>query len=186
MLSKAISQELNKLHKWLAVNKLSLNINKTNYMGFGKGRVASDIAIAINQNIIIIDDKLSWIAHIQSVKSNLPKTMLIIYKTKFFLKALALITLYFSLFLPHIDYCSDIWLNTYRTNLMPLFTLQKRVVRIICGAKARDQINILFINLKFIKLFDLIEYKTSAVLLLFLVEIKNQNTLRSSIIILQS
>ena len=44
---------------------------------------------------------------------------------------------------------------------MPLFTLQKIVVRIICGAKARDHTNILFINLTFIKFFDLIEYKIS-------------------------
>ena len=44
---------------------------------------------------------------------------------------------------------------------MPLFTLQKRVVRIICGAKARDLTNVLFINLTFITLLDLIEYKTS-------------------------
>ena len=50
LLTETIS--LNKLHNWLAVNKLSLNINKTNYMVFGKGRVTSDIAITINQNSI--------------------------------------------------------------------------------------------------------------------------------------
>ena len=100
-------------------------------MVFGKGRVTSDIAVTINQNIIeriyettflgmIIDDKLSWKAHIQSVKSNLAKTLSIIYKATLFLKASALNTLYFSLFLPYIDYCSEIWGNTYRRNLMPL------------------------------------------------------------------
>ena len=90
--------------------------------------------------------------HMQSVKSKL---------AKFFLKASALITLYFSLFLPDIYYCSEIWGNTYRTNLKPLFTLQKIVVRIVCGAKVRDHTNILFINLAFINFFDLIEYETS-------------------------
>ena len=64
--------------------QLSFNINKTNYMVFGKGRITSDIAITINQNIIervyeskflgiIIDDKLS--RKIQSVKSKLAKTL---------------------------------------------------------------------------------------------------------------
>ena len=48
LLSNTISQELSKLHSWLAVNKLSHNINKTNYMVFEKGRVTSDIAITIN------------------------------------------------------------------------------------------------------------------------------------------
>ena len=77
LLSIIISQQLNKLHNWFAVNKLSLNINKTNYMVFGKGRVTSDIAVTINQNIIeriydttflgiIIDDKISWKAHKKS------------------------------------------------------------------------------------------------------------------------
>ena len=71
LLRNTISQELSKLHNWLAVNNLSLNINKINYMVFGKGCATSDIAITVNQNIIkriyettflgiIIDDKLSW------------------------------------------------------------------------------------------------------------------------------
>ena len=54
LLSNIISQELNKLHNWLAVNKLSLNINKTNYMVFGKGRVTSDIAIAKTHGRLIL------------------------------------------------------------------------------------------------------------------------------------
>ena len=52
LLSNIISQELNKLQNFFAVKKPSLNINKTNYMVFGKGRFTSDIAITINQNII--------------------------------------------------------------------------------------------------------------------------------------
>ena len=43
----------------------------------------------------------------------------------------------------------------------PIRSTKQRVVRIICGVKARDHTNILFINLRFIKFFDLIEYKTS-------------------------
>ena len=109
---------------------------------------------------IIINDKLSWKSHIQSVKSKLAKTMSIIYKAKFFLKASALITLYFSLFLPHIDYCSEIWGNTYRTNLMPLFTLQKRVVRVIYGVKLWNGLHIAHKSCKNIFAFKQI-YKTS-------------------------
>ena len=63
--------------------------------------------------------------------------------------------------MPHIVYYSEIWRNTYRTNL---FTLHKRIVRIICRIKASDHTNILFINLTFIKMFDLIEYKISVMM----------------------
>ena len=63
-------------------------------MVFGKGRVISDIAIIVKQNIIetiyetkfldiIIDDELSWKAHIQLVKSKLAQTMSVIYKAIF-------------------------------------------------------------------------------------------------------
>ena len=33
--------------------------------------------------------------------------------------------LYFSLFYPHIDYCCEVWGNTYKINIHSLFLLQK-------------------------------------------------------------
>ena len=36
MLSTVVNQELVKLQNWFAVNKLSLNVNKTSFMIFGK------------------------------------------------------------------------------------------------------------------------------------------------------
>ena len=51
LLRNIISQELNKLYNWLPVSNLCLNMNKTNYVVFGKGRVTSDIALTISQNI---------------------------------------------------------------------------------------------------------------------------------------
>ena len=35
-LCKVVSIELRKLHVWFSINKLSLNISKTNFMVFGK------------------------------------------------------------------------------------------------------------------------------------------------------
>ena len=110
---------------------------------------------------VIIDDKLSWKAQIQLVKSKLAKTTSIIYKSRCLLDVKSQSLLYFSLFIPYIDYCSEIWGNTYLHNLWPIFYLQKRVMRIIYGAKAQDHTNNLFINLNVMKFFDNIEYKTA-------------------------
>ena len=71
-------------------------------------------------------------------------------------------------FLRYIDYCSEIWGNTYRSNFRSIFYLQKRVVQIVYGANAHDHTDILFINLKFMKFFDCVEYKT--VVLMFKVK----------------
>ena len=76
MLSIVVNQELVKLQNWFAVKKLSLNVNKTSFMIFGKKINIPGISITINQgNIervyqtkflgVIIDDKLSWKAQIQ-------------------------------------------------------------------------------------------------------------------------
>ena len=43
-----LSTELNKLHNWFTVNKLSLNIKKTNYMVFSKNNCTGNFDVTIN------------------------------------------------------------------------------------------------------------------------------------------
>ena len=68
--SNKISEELSKLNIWFAVNKLSLNINQTNYMIFCSKSIPNNINIKINARVIervshtkflgvIVDEKLS-------------------------------------------------------------------------------------------------------------------------------
>ena len=47
----------------------------------------------------------------------------------------------FSLFLLYLTYWVEIWGNTYPTNINGIFLLQKRVIRIMCGAKRLDHTN---------------------------------------------
>ena len=46
-LCECISRELNKLHVWLSVNKLSLNVDKTNYILFGNRTNIDNVCIYI-------------------------------------------------------------------------------------------------------------------------------------------
>ena len=51
-LSVAICNELMKLEKWFALNKLSLNISKTNYMIFCKSQVEQNFQISFGNKLI--------------------------------------------------------------------------------------------------------------------------------------
>ena len=49
---------------------------------------------------------------------------------------------YYSLFLPYIMYCAEIWGNAYSTSSKCLFMLEKIVVRLICRATRVDHTHI--------------------------------------------
>ena len=82
VLQDILDRELAKLFVWFSINKLSLNLGKTNYMLF-RGRPPDlELHLKINNAEIpkvtatkflgiVIDDRLNWKPHIQSVKSKL-------------------------------------------------------------------------------------------------------------------
>ena len=88
------NEELIKIVHWLNANRLSLNIDKTNYMIFrpqNKNEENPDITIngtVINQVDkakflgVIIDDKLSWAEHTKYVISKISKGIGIIIKAR--------------------------------------------------------------------------------------------------------
>ena len=78
-LCECISRELHKLHVWLSENKLSLNVDKKNYILFGNRKYIDNVCISMNNSIItrvratiflgvIIDEKLTWKDHISLVR----------------------------------------------------------------------------------------------------------------------
>ena len=167
-----ISKELDKLNGWFAVNKLSLNVSKTNFIIFGNKKQTKNVDILINGEKIdrvyvtkflgvIIDHKLNWKEHIEVVKNKISKSIAIIHKASKLLNTNSLYTLYCSLFLPYLNYCAEIWGNTYITNLNTLILKQKRVIRIICKAGFKDHTNPLFKKMKILKLVDLIKVRTA-------------------------
>ena len=109
---ECISRELDKLHVWLSVNKLSLNVDKTNFILFGNRKNIDNVCISLNNSIItrvratkflgvIIHEKLTWKDHISLVRSKLSKTVGILYRIRHLLNRSALFILYCSLFLPY-------------------------------------------------------------------------------------
>lgn len=169
-LCREISLELDKLHVWFDVNKLSLNVQKTNFIIFGKGKLINAKLTIRGLEIeqvhstkflgVIIDDKLSWKPHISKVRGKLARCISVMYKAKDLINKSALMLLYNSLFLPHLTYCMEVWANTYKTKLNALAVLQKRALRLIANVPRLFHTNSLFKKHNLLKLKELIQYKT--------------------------
>ena len=132
---------------WLVVNKLTLNIEKTNYIIFRPRQKTipfhPNIKI-INNNSntsqplemknyirylgILIDSNLSWKFHIDYVCQKVSKTIGIIAKLRHFVPRHVLLTLYCSLILPYISYGICAWGHAAETHLHKLMVLQKRAL----------------------------------------------------------
>ena len=48
-----VNNELSKLNEWFSINKLSLNVKKTNCMVFGKKHINETLKIRINNEDIV-------------------------------------------------------------------------------------------------------------------------------------
>ena len=166
----SINTELEKLTEWFKVNKLSLNVLKSNYMVFGKNRshlpdvklngVTLEKVFFTKFLGVIIDYKLNWENHIQVVKQKVSRAVGAICRIKNKVNISVLLLIYNSLILPHLSYCCEIWGNTYDKRLNPLTILQKKLLKIICGLKWRDSSSKWFEKLRILKFEDLIKYQT--------------------------
>lgn len=170
-----VSSELTNLEKWFALNKLSLNLTKTNFMVFSNRKKQNDVTVSINNckldrvtNVkflgVTIDEKLNWKEHISKIKGKLSKCIYVLYKVKDILNEKLLYGLYCSLFLPYINYCIEIWGTTYATNIKPLCILQKKAIRIVCKTGYREHTVPLFFKLKAIKFVDLVKLRVCTVM----------------------
>jgi hypothetical protein len=141
-LESIINSELNMISNWFKLNKLSLNIKKTNYMIFkNKYSTKQEINIKILiddcelQQVnttkflgLLIDDNLSWKSHTTHVNKIVSKYNGIIRKIRPFLPETSLKTLYNTLVLPYLTYCTIIWADKNNGNLNTLFLIQKKLL----------------------------------------------------------
>ena len=174
-LSRHMSKELAKLSIWFAINNLSLNLAKTHFMVFSNHTKTSNITVCINDTTIemvyvntflgvLIDHKLKWKQHIKMITSKLSKTIAIMNRTKYILDKNARLILYYSLFLPYMSYCCEVWGNTYKSNIECMYLLQKKVVRIVCGVGYREHTNELFSELRILKLIDIVKLRSACIM----------------------
>ena len=104
---------------------------------------------------VIIDEHLTWKPHISHVANKVSKSIGIIRKCSFHLNKQSLLTLYYSMIYPYLQYCNLVWAYTYPSNLSRLVILQKKIIRIICKTDYKAHTNPYFIDLSLLKFHDI-------------------------------
>lgn len=171
-LNNIVNNGLLELKTWFAANRLSLNVNKTNYMLFSNNRNTIQLNVMIGDHPIqkvscnkflgiTIEESLSWKPHIDLVCSKMMKTIGIMNKVKNLLNPNTLLMLYNSLLLPHMTYCCEVWGNTYLSNTRKLTLIQKKAMRIVHGLGFLDHCDHLFRDNKIMKFDQIVKLKTA-------------------------
>ena len=135
---------------WLAGNKLSINVAKTNSLVIGSGKKLKNIqcpltmkpsfAMSGEQISIIehtkyvgvqVDQYMNWENHINHVIKKISRALGMIRLAKNFLPLTTLQTLYKSIVKPYFRFCCPVWGSCGVTALSKLQTLQNRAARIV-------------------------------------------------------
>ena len=124
-----VNCELCKLSIWFRANQLSLNVDKTNYIIFGNKHLPNDSSLNMDDTVIqhvnstkflgvYIDSTLSWNIHVNHVASKIAQGIGALNRAKFIVPRSVLLSLYYSLIYPYLQYCKNIiWRNANSTLL---------------------------------------------------------------------
>ena len=164
-----LNNELSKVSSWLASNKLSLNVAKSNFLYFSFIKHTTiklninNIPLIEKQNTkylgVIIDNKLDWKTHIQAVNTKLSKGIGLLSRVRHYVPKNVLKSLYYSFINPHIEYNLLNWSCTSKTNLECIKTSMKKAIRIITFSKRQDHTLPLFHKLEILPLDSCIKLK---------------------------
>ena len=165
-----MNTELKKVSTWLRLNKLSLNSDKTVLIFFhskkhlfnydkisikfdGKRLIPVDYVKYLG---MFIDKYLSWDFHIQQLCKKLSRANGILSKLRQNAPLESCLQVYYAIFYSHLIYGCNIWGLTSEDNLKKIEVLQKKSLRIMTFSDFNAHTNPLFIDLKLLKVRDLI------------------------------
>jgi len=173
-LFQTVNGELEAIANWFSANRLSLNLEKTNFILF---RCHKKICPPCNsQNLSIngttisqvdttkflgvhIDEHLTWREHIRNISAKIAKNVGILQRISYVIPPSIRLKLYYSLVYPYLSYCNLIWASTYKSRLHKLVILQKRAVRAIAGISYRTHTSPTFLEFKLLKFHQIKIYQ---------------------------
>jgi exonuclease III len=171
--STLVCHDLTSLNNWLVVNKLSLNVTKTNYIIFCKSDkfCNTDLNISINGVLLqkvestkylglILDKRLNFKAHINHIHHKIAGWLGIFSKIRHFFPLHLLKKLYYTFIYPHLLYCIEVWGSTYHSLYKSLHILQKKFIRIVTFSDFHAHTKELFNNLEILTVYQLHKYMT--------------------------
>ena len=139
IIERNISAELQKISKWLELNRLQLNTEKSKFMLFHMPQKSiPNLQLTISGSIIEhvtqfkflglnIDSNLNWKAHLSAVSTKVSRVIGLLHKLKYMFPSYILRMIYNSLILPHFNYSLLAW----GCKCQNIETLQKKAIRIV-------------------------------------------------------
>ena len=139
IIARNISAELQKISKWLELNRLQLNTEKSKFMLFHMPQKSiPNLQLTISGSIIEhvtqfkflglnIDSNLNWKAHLSAVSTKVSRVIGLLHKLKYMFPSYILRMIYNSLILPHFNYSLLAW----GCKCQNIETLQKKAIRIV-------------------------------------------------------
>ena len=125
--------ELKKISEWFWANKLSLNEDKTTFTPFHRIQDINNLhlrlpILKINDYDIkrsspikflrvLVDEHLSWSDHINILENKLSENLSLLYKSKHFLNANGIKSLYYSFLHSYLNYGNIAWCSTSMTKI---------------------------------------------------------------------
>ena len=146
-LEKVVNEELKKLVLWLNVNRLALNVSKTNFVIFRANKPLNhNVTLLLNKKAIeqkdhvkylgvLVDENLNWSFHIPHVAKKIGRGIGIMVRLRQYLSPHMLKNIYHCLVYSHLCYGIQVWGSAAKTALNKLVVLQKKAVRILSGKK---------------------------------------------------
>ena len=173
-LTEILNTELSKISRWFKCNKLSLNVDKTNFIIFQSSHLQNvhNINLHIDRLPLVqkesfkflgvyIDSHLSWNDHTHNISILIARGIGILHKLKHLLTSKTLYMLYNSLILPYITYCNTVWGNCCKTKINAIFLLQKKALRICTHSDYLASTDPIFCRLKTLKITDIYNLQTA-------------------------
>ena len=160
-----INTEIEKINKWLAINKLSLNIGKTKYMLFhamNKDLTNCIPDLVVNGNVInrvrdfnflgiIFNENMSWKSHLDHLANKLAKTAGVLNRIKRIVPLRIMRTLYHSMAQSYLNLGIIAWgFDNSR-----IAKIQKKIIRNVVCAKYNAHTEPIFKALDILKVDDM-------------------------------
>ena len=170
-LEQIVNSELQNVCHWLEANKLTLNIQKSNFvifhtkkkaLGFipnikiidltAKPMIPLEMKDTFKYLGLLIDFNLTWKSHVDYISPKISRLVNIIARLRHYVPKYTLQKVYHGLMHPYLTYGISIWGQANKTILNPLLILQKRVIRLLNYANYRDHAILSLLTPKYYRL----------------------------------
>ena len=170
-----LENDLKAVSKWLACNKLKLNITKCEFLLVGTRnriqKIDKDLTVSVNGELlkrvnstkylgIVMDEFLDWGAHIRHMKSKIAKCVYLLKRIRTYISQNDALVLYKTLIQCHLDYCDGVWSNTGKGYIEQLSLLQKRALKIVLMVNRRYPTEQLFCQLRIDSVTERLNFRT--------------------------